>query len=416
MNEIRDLMIGIDFGETVSRLSYYDRKIEEPCSVSMQVGTEQVEIPTILCRRLTQRDYCIGTEAEYFTDAHGGIPVRDLYRISGTTEAVQVADDTKRPFELTALFLKGLLKFLGVMDLAANTRCLGITVEDLTPVRVENLKKACEFLGFSKEQCLFMDHREAFYYYVMTQKREIWNRNVGWLVFTPEDVVFRRLLLIPGEKETWVKLDTPVSARLPKEPQLRDEVLSSFLKRNLKTDPFSSIHMNGPGFDQSWAKESLKILCYQRRKVFYGDNLFVHGACMAGVERKEKKNLRYFRYLSDTLVMTEIGMEMRVMGAPAWVPLIESGKNWYECSGGCELILDDMEELVFVVGQPSQEKKKMVMKLPGLPKRPNKTTRLSLELVFEGPKECRITVKDLGFGEMFPSSQKIWKESITLEP
>ena len=41
------------------------------------------------------------------------------------------------------------------------------------------------------------------------------------------------------------------------------------------------------------------------------------------------------------------------------------------------------------------------MLLTGLPKRPNKTTRLLLKLQYISRKECRITVKDLGFGEMF---------------
>ena len=38
MNEIRDLIIGIDFGKDYSQICYYDRKGEEPCSVSMKVG------------------------------------------------------------------------------------------------------------------------------------------------------------------------------------------------------------------------------------------------------------------------------------------------------------------------------------------------------------------------------------------
>ena len=67
-----------------------------------------------------------------------------------------------------------------------------------------------------------------------------------------------------------------------------------------------------------------------------------------------------------------------------------------------------------MVSEPEKEKKKLVMKLPGLPKRPNKTTRLALELVFLSPKECRITVTDRGFGELFPSSGKIWRETISL--
>lgn len=53
----------------------------------------------------------------------------------------------------------------------------------------------------------------------------------------------------------------------------------------------------------------------------------------------------------------------------------------------------------------------MGMLLTGLPKRPNKTTRLLLKLQYISRKECRITVKDLGFGEMFPSSGKNGKKS-----
>ena len=51
------------------------------------------------------------------------------------------------------------------------------------------------------------------------------------------------------------------------------------------------------------------------------------------------------------------------------------------------------------------------MHLPGLPKRPNKTTRLLVELNYVSPKECCITVKDLGFGDMFPASGRVWKET-----
>ena len=61
-------------------------------------------------------------------------------------------------------------------------------------------------------------------------------------------------------------------------------------------------------------------------------------------------------------------------------------------------------------GEP--EKKRVVMPLPGLPKRPNKTTRLLLELAYVSPKECRLRVEDLGFGDMFPSSGKVWKEAV----
>ena len=51
------------------------------------------------------------------------------------------------------------------------------------------------------------------------------------------------------------------------------------------------------------------------------------------------------------------------------------------------------------------------MPLPGLPKRPNKTTRLSLDLKYMSQNECRSPVKDLGFGDMFPGSGQGWKDT-----
>lgn len=62
MNETRDLIIGIDLRNEYSQLCYYDRKAEEPRSLPVKVGSSQYEVPTCLCRRVEQKDYCIGIE------------------------------------------------------------------------------------------------------------------------------------------------------------------------------------------------------------------------------------------------------------------------------------------------------------------------------------------------------------------
>ena len=194
--------------------------------------------------------------------------------------------------------------------------------------------------------------------------------------------------------------------------QQRDADFYAFVQNTLGKELYSSIQINGDGFDQEWAKKSVKLLCYQKRKVFYGNNLFARGACAAGAERFITHRLRDYRYMSRSLVLTSVGMEMRVMGAPTYYPLIEAGRNWYESSADIELILDDTDELVFVVEHMREsERRHIVMKLPGLPQRPNRTTRLSVSLHYVSAEECCITVKDLGFGEMFPASGKEWKET-----
>ena len=413
MNEIRDLIIGIDFGKEYTQICYYDRKAEEPRSLSMKVGTSQYEAPTCLCRRVEQEDYCVGIEAEYFAREKGGVMVDNLYGICKKEAKVQVAGEDKEPWELFAWFLKGMLKFLGVMEVVKNTKCLVITTPALNKIQVKNFRKACAFLGFPEEKCMLMDYGMSFYYYALTQKRETWNRSIAWYAFAQNHVSFRKLTINGGVRPALVKLEDPVETEFTGEGEMRDEEFCKFIQKTLGTELFSSIQITGQGFDQQWAKQSVKMLCFQRRKVFYGNNLFAKGACAAGKERLEDRNLKNYRYLCDSLVLKDVGMEMRIMGSPTYYPLIEGGNNWYECSGGCELILDDTQELVFVVGTLGEtEKKRVAMQLPGLPKRPNKTTRLSLELASVSPKECQITVRDLGFGDMYPSSGKVWKESV----
>ena len=41
MNEIRDILIGIDFGKSLSQLCYYDRKVKEPASLPVKLDTSQ---------------------------------------------------------------------------------------------------------------------------------------------------------------------------------------------------------------------------------------------------------------------------------------------------------------------------------------------------------------------------------------
>lgn len=104
---------------------------------------------------------------------------------------------------------------------------------------------------------------------------------------------------------------------------------------------------------------------------------------------------------------------MMIMGSPAYYPIIQAGKNWYECRTVFDLILDDVNQLTFYISQmQSTDKQKVSMPLPGLPPRPNRTTRLRICLECQSETVCKITVKDMGFGEMYPSSKKMWTETI----
>ena len=400
MNEIRDILIGIDFGKTESQLCYYDRKAREPVSLSMKVGSSQYEFPTCLCRNIEQDVWYFGREAVYYSKE----------------ESVQVGAEEFMPWELIGIFLEKILKALGVVEPVKHTKCLAITVERLTAVAVENLQKACESIGFSREAYMLQDYSESFYYYTLCQKPEYWSRSVGWYAFDQDEVSFRRLSMTSNMKPILVSLEKPVSATLPALPQeayQRDMDFHKFIQETLGGGMYSSILLTGNGFHQEWALKSVALLCKHQRKVFYGNNLFSKGACYSAKEKLEDRELKKYLYLSDALVKYNIGMDMMIMGSPAYYPIIQAGKNWYECRTSFDLLLDDTDQLTFYISQmQSNDKQKVSMPLPGLPSRPNRTTRLRVCLECQSETICKITVRDMGFGELFPSSKKIWTETI----
>ena len=73
--------------------------------------------------------------------------------------------------------------------------------------------------------------------------------------------------------------------------EARDEAFRDFIKETLGTGLFSSIQITGYGFSPDWAKISIGSLCMQRRKVYYGNNLFAKGACAAGKKTGSKSLL-----------------------------------------------------------------------------------------------------------------------------
>ena len=151
-------------------------------------------------------------------------------------DSVQILGEQVEPWELLQVFLEGMLKFLGVADLVKNTKCLVITSPELEDPQVKNMEKACQAIGFSKNQYMLIDHGESFYYYSLTQKRETWNRSIGWYSFHQDEVKFQQLTMDSSTRPVLVRLEEPKKTVLPsltapeEEPEMR---LSVILLRRL---------------------------------------------------------------------------------------------------------------------------------------------------------------------------------------
>ena len=57
------MVIGYDLGRQFSQVSYYAVGDADPCTVSPVAGTEQYNIPTVLCKRVGVSQWYYGKEA-----------------------------------------------------------------------------------------------------------------------------------------------------------------------------------------------------------------------------------------------------------------------------------------------------------------------------------------------------------------
>ena len=124
--------------------------------------------------------------------------------------------------------------------------------------------------------------------------------------------------------------------------------------------------------------------------------MYVKGACYAARERTEEKLLGTYLYVGNALVQNHVSMEMLVQGAKKNYTVAEAGRNWYETEHEFELLLDGRENLEFMVKpMDGGEVRHYCMKLPGLPKRPDRTTRLRVHIMYESADTCIILVHDV---------------------
>ena len=414
MNEVRNIIVGFELGETASQLCYYDRSEKEPVSLAVKAGTSQHTFPTYLSKKPGEESYHYGMEAEYFASHQDEILIQNLYECCLLTKEIEVDDRMVKPANLLTEFFRQALSMLGINNPVKNISGIMVTVPRLNKAFVDNMRTAFSMLGFPEVRCFLQDYDESFYYYALSQKPDFWSRKVGLFSFDREEVDFQSLSIDRQPKPALASIQRGKRIELDTVPEQRDLQFYELIQDSLGNDIYSSIFLIGNGFDKNWAVRSIPLLCKNQRHVFYGNNLYSKGACYAALEKVEERRLRDYLYLGEDLVLTGIGMELLVSGVQSYYPLVEPGIHWYEAVKDCEILLEDARELIFLVGKmKTNEMKRYCMKLPGLPDRPRKATRLQLHLEYESPKQCTIRVTDLGLGELFPASGLEWNEVVT---
>ena len=383
---MRNIIVGIDLNRKAPQICYYDRNTKDTQTAPLKSGNESLSFQGVI-EKLEELE-----ESSTLSDDKRQETMRDL--------EVQGSELLLRAFTT-----------LGIEDPGGEIDGIMMTAETLTRPLVTLIQGIYHRLGIDRDRAFIQDYRESMYYHTMYQKQELWIRNVGLFQFSGRNVTFYTMGMDNMTRPIRVRIDEGITIHLSEDRRKWDEQFYNMANASLRQNMYTSIFLMGDTFDKSWAGRSIGLLCKGGRKVFVVDNLFARGACYAAREKTEEKRLGDYLFLGEELVRTDIGMDMIIQGAETYYPLISAGVNWYETEKTCECLLAGPPELVFTISSLEDGTKRLSrMRLNGMPERPPKASRIRMHLSYASPKRCVIEVEDLGFGEFYPSSGRVWRE------
>ena len=384
--DFNEVIIGFDLGRNSSVLTFYHQNNTEPKTVSAVAGEEKYQIPT----------------------------PRDLFPLIEQKVELGVA--------LLSNFFKVCFEKLSAVGPMSGAVVM-VTMAEMRRDWVQAIRQALEMLGIPKDKVYLQDYLESFYYYALSQKKDLWRYKVGLFSYEEDFITGYELHINGKTKPAMVSVknrgricldEKTRGSRKPEHwKRMKDVRFLEHAKKVMGTDAYSTVYLVGDGFDQSWEQESLKYLC-SRRKVFLGRNLYSKGACYGAMSLAGIKPLGNDIYAGPDMIEHNVGMKMFKRGIESRMDMINAGINYYMAYFECEFILDGTDELVFFTRSIHGESMAHKVRLTDLPKRPNRATRIHMEITFTAKDKCRIRLEDMGLGELYKSSGKKWEAVIEL--
>ena len=384
---MKTTIIGLDLAKDYSQISYFSERTGAPETVSVSEDQDRYLIET----------------------------PEDLFRT--TEEAMQLGIMSMANFIRSCI---SVIRPVPEMD----SVYMMITMREIRHPWINAVRDACEMLGINRDHVFLQSYRESFFYYVMNQKRDLWSHASALFEYEQSQISSYMMRIDYDTKPALVTVEPGLTRSLgyaagrsqEEWNARRDEKFLELIRETFQEEHVSSTFLIGDSFDKTWAVQSLQFLC-RKRHVFQGRNLYTKGACYAMCRKMGiGKNLDPYLYQSENVVETNISIRVDVRGRLTSYMMISAGVNWYEAEHTCEIMIGNTNQVLFY-GKTMRggEETEYTVSLKGLPERPGRTTRLEIRAAYISPKQCKVTIKDLGFGEFFPSSGKMWESILDVE-
>ncbi len=422
MDEERSLIVGMDLCDETTQLAVYDRELMEPVLIGQSEDNPDALIETAV--NFAERE-----------------------PITGILEKVRTGEDVMNDGKMVgiervlAYFFRKTLAMTRVRYPGEKIKMLTIAVPSMDKDFVDRIYESLSLIGLENDRVRIIDHKRSYMYYVLYQKKELWTNDVGLFDYDGKRLLYEQLKIdrshLPAlvgvtEKDFTEAFDVvgkpeKLPEKLPDSIEFIDEmddeeagyaaaskgtIFENIVKTALKNQFVSSLFMTGEGFEAKWADEVFPRLAVGRR-LFRGRNLYVSGATYASKEFGDKKRLEDYVVFAPDMVPERLSMEVYENGKPTEVVLAPAGYPWFEVDTEVDLIPDGDTEIV-VNARPvfDGETKQYKLDISPILAKNNRMTRIGLRVRFEDAKTAIFTIRDKGFGDTMPGSNRVWEETV----
>lgn len=409
---VNPFYLGIDLDDENAVISFFQLNMREPETVSMVTGSEMFQIPMLIAKRSDMGQWYIGNDAGKIMLQQKEAGAGKLLGRAIRGEKVFVDGEKYPAQDLLLVYLKKLIYLAGSLGNPMAPDVLVISLETISREATRLFADMAPRLGLLADQVMLVDRKESFYYFAYNQPGELTLHDVSLFDYREGKICCCRLERNMRTTPQVVSLSEQTCDMTGED---RDAAFLQILTECITGHIVSAVYLVGDGFEGDWMKQSISFMCRGRR-AFMGKNLYSKGACYAAAVRRGGMEWPYV-YMGDSEMKVNVSLKVRNGDKAEFYTLISAGDNWYETVGECEVILDGPPEIDFWLQPPeSREAKVEKLQLVDFPKRPNKTTRLRIAAKPLSDKKVQVQIKDMGFGELFKTSEKVWEYVMSATP
>ncbi|MEG0214711.1 MAG: DUF5716 family protein [Hungatella sp.] len=404
------LIIGIDLCDSYTQIS---------CAGQEESWT----FPAVICKNNKIEEWYVGEAAYRHTLEGEGIIVDKLLNLVRRDGTATLTGTKYQGIDLLCHYIQKLLEIPKDRYPGQEIEQIVVTLPQIDAKLMEALLYCVDSVGIPRTSVCVVSHAESFIYYVLSQKKEVWNNQVALFDLSEEYLCYYEMKVQRGLRQTMIfaeseKLEEGFDLNILNTPsgvRLADKLLCSCGERLLEKKLFSSVFLTGKGFrSQDWAGEFMKLIC-ARRRVYAEEAVFAKAAVYKALDCIGDKTSYPFIMICDGRLDTAVSIKVTHKGEESQLVLAAVGDRWYESKSTTEFILDHQNYLEFTVSPTDLKNRRLVrLTLDGFPERMEKTVKIRMNIEFLDEHTMSVTVRDLGFGELFPATDALVRQEVML--